>query len=542
MNVGDKASRSFWMQDAGAIQGTPLSADEACEVVVVGAGIAGLSTAYELSRLGRSVVVIDRGSIGFGMTARTTGHLATELDDRYSELIRIRGEDEARLYYDSQVTAVNRIEAICRDEGIQADFARVDGFLLAAMEDHRTQLEEEYRACQKIGIDVVWVDRAPVPAMETRKALRFPNQARFHPTRYLAGLARAILTRGGRIYADTAYVAHDETDRGIELRTERRAVIRATAAVFATNSPVNNMVTIHTKQIPNRTYVIASRVPKSSVPDALVWDTCDPYHYVRIQPLGPNEDLIIVGGEDHHSGEAYDMDQRLAKLEAWTRERYPAFATAEYRWSGQVLEPIDFMPFSGRNPGSRNVYIHSGDSGQGITNAVAGSLTILPLIIGEHSRYAGLLDPGRKPLTSTTSVVEFIRGQAKVVKDLAEYLGPSEVGSVDEIAPGQGAVLRDGLRRIACYKADDGSIIRRSAACTHLGCIVHWNPFENSWDCPCHGSHFTLDGQVLQGPALSPLASVSEEPATGSKQGTSGNPRQERDVATEATTAARGDH
>jgi glycine/D-amino acid oxidase-like deaminating enzyme/nitrite reductase/ring-hydroxylating ferredoxin subunit len=538
MNVGDKGSRSFWMQDVGAIQGPPLSADEACDVIVVGSGIAGLSTAYELSRFGRSVVVIDRGSIGFGMTARTTAHLSTELDDRYSGLIRTRGEDEARLYHDSQVTAVNRIEAICRDEGIQADFARVEGFLFAATEDHRSELEEEHDACRRIGVDVAWVDRAPVPALDTGKALRFPNQARFHPTKYMAGLARAILARGGRICGDTAYVAHDEIDQRVELRTERGGVIRAGAAVFATNSPVNNQVTIHTKQVPNRTYVIASRVPKNSVPDALIWDTCDAYHYVRIQPLGPNEDLIIVGGEDHHCGEAFDMDERFAKLEAWTHARYPAFATAEYRWSGQVLEPIDFIPFSGRNPGNRNVYIHTGDSGQGITNAVAGSLTILPLIIGEHSRYAGLFDPGRKSLFSTTSVVEFIRGQAKVVKDLAEYLGPSEVGSVDEIVPGQGAVLREGLSRIACYKAGDGSVIRRSAACTHLGCIVHWNPFEKCWDCPCHGSHFSPDGQVLNGPALTPLAAVSENPASGSKQGTGRDPHRERDAATEPT--ARG--
>ena len=227
MNVGDERSISCWMDLAPVIDASPLTQDAECDVVVIGSGIAGLSTAYELARFGRSVIVIDRGGIGNGMTARTTAHLATELDDFYSELIRVRGEDEARLYHDSQVTAVNRIEAICRDEGIDADFARVDGYLFPAEENHRSDLEEEYEACQKIGVEVEWVDRAPVPGVDTGRALRFPNQARFHPTKYLAGLARAIQGLGGRFYADTTHVGDEETDRGVEITSEAGPVIRA---------------------------------------------------------------------------------------------------------------------------------------------------------------------------------------------------------------------------------------------------------------------------------------------------------------------------
>jgi hypothetical protein len=293
MNVGDERSISCWMEETPVATASPLQSDQTCDVVVIGSGIAGLSTAYELSRFGRSVIVIDRGGIGCGMTARTTAHLATELDDFHCELIRVRGEDEARLYHDSQVAAVNRIEAICREEGIDSDFARVDGFLFPAEESHRSQLKEEYTACQKILVDVEWAERAPVPGIDTGRALRFPNQGRFHPTKYLAGLARAIVARGGRLYADTAFVSHDESNDGVEIATERGHTIRAGAAVFATNSPVNDKVTIHTKQIPDRTYAIAGRVPKGSVPDALVWDTYDAYHYVRLQPLSDTEDLIM---------------------------------------------------------------------------------------------------------------------------------------------------------------------------------------------------------------------------------------------------------
>ncbi|WP_026870600.1 FAD-dependent oxidoreductase [Inquilinus limosus] len=505
MNVGDEASRSFWMETAPTIEAPPLAADAECDVVVVGSGIAGLSTAYELARFGRHVIVVDRGRIGRGMTARTTAHLATELDDLYSELIRVRGEEEARLYYDSQVAAVNRIEAICREEGIDADFARVDGYLVPAEDSHRENLEQEYEACRSIGVDLEWADRAPMPGFGSGPVLRFPDQGRFHPGKYLAGLARAITACGGRLHSDTAYLGQKEIDGGVEIETEAGPRIRAAAAVFATNSPVNDKVAIHTKQLPNRTYVIAGRVAKGTVPDVLLWDTLDPYHYVRIQPLGDAEDLLIVGGEDHRSGEANDMEERFARLEAWAREHYPGFRDSDYRWSGQVLEPVDFMPFSGRNPGNPNIYIHSGDSGQGITNGVAGSLTILPLILGEDSRYAPVLDPARKP-AALAALAEFVRGQAGAVKNFAEYIRPGEVRSADELAPGEGAVIREGLRKIAVYKAEDGTVIRCSAVCTHMGCLVHWNRFEKCWDCPCHGSQFSPDGQVLNAPALEPLA------------------------------------
>jgi len=506
MNVGDERSSSCWMAELPAIAAPPLRNDAECDVLVVGSGIAGLSTAYELARFGRSVIVIDRGRIAAGMTARTTAHLASALDDYYAQLIKVRGEDEARLYHDSQVAAINRIEAICRDERIEADFQRVDGFLYAADQSGRRDLEEELEACRQIGVEVEWTDRAPVPGIDTGPALRFSRQARFHPLRYLAGLVRSCSGLGVRFHANTAYIGHDEKEDRVEVTTEEGAHVRASAVVFATNSPVNDKVLIHTKQEPMRSYAIAGAIPKGSVPDALVWDSLEAYHYVRLQPLGDGEDLLIVGGEDHRPGEANDMETRLAALESWTRQRYPTFGEVRYRWSGQVLEPIDYMPFTGRNPGDRHIYIHSGDSGQGITNGVAASLTLLPLVIGEDSRFATLFDPSRKSLLSRPSLGEFVRGQAGVVRNLAEYVTPGEIGSADELAPGEGAILRDGIAKIAVYKDQNGALLKCSAICTHVGCIVHWNSFERCWDCPCHGSHFAPDGSVLNGPAVRPLA------------------------------------
>ena len=512
MNVGDERSRSYWMATAPAIEAPPLERDAECDVAIVGAGIAGLSVAYELSRNGRAVIVIDRGRIGRGMTARTTAHLTTECDDRYSELIRVRGEDEARLYHASQVAAVDRIEAVVRDEAIDCDFARLDGYLFAAEEAHEKQLDEEYDACRTLGIgDVHWSERAPVPGLDTGRALRFGGQGRFHPTKYLAGLARAIVAHGGRLHSNTAYVSDEEKHGVVALETEGGASIRAEAAVFATNSPVNTKVAVHTKQVPYRTYVIAGRLPKAAVEDALVWDTWQKrgsdefYHYVRIQPLGDDADLLIVGGEDHRSGEADDMEDRFGRLEAWARRRYPDLGEIEYRWSGQVMETVDFMPFSGRNPGSGRIYIHTGDSGIGITHGVIGALTISELILGREARFARLLDPGRKPSASVPALTEFASGVAGAVRDFTEFVRPGDMSSVDELRPGQGAIIREGLSKIAAYRRQDGTLIRRSAACTHMGCVVQWNPFECCWDCPCHGSQFAPEGQVLNGPATKQL-------------------------------------
>jgi hypothetical protein len=499
---------SFWYEDVGLEKRPALATDADCDLVVIGSGIAGLSTAYEAARWGWKVIVIDRAeTIGGVMTPRTTAHLATELDDYYHYLIKAVGEDAARVYHESQVAAVNRIETICGDEGIDADFVRLDGYLVPAEPAHMRDLQTEYEVCQQIGVPVEWTANAPIRLAEGTRGLRFPDQGRFHPLKYVRGLIEAIERRDGRIFGGTVYVDHSEDGEGVTIETEAGRKIRSRAAVFATNSPVNDKVTIHTKQVPDRTYVIAGPLPKGAVADALIWDTLDSYHYVRLQPLGDTEDLLIVGGEDHHSGEATDMDERFAHLEKWARGHWPSLGEVRYRWSGQVMEPVDFMPFSGRNPGNRNIYVHTGDSGQGMTNGVAGALNIAALLFGQKAHFADVLDPSRKPKAGT-SLAEFVSGQAEAVKNLSEYLTGGELESTDELKPGEGAIVRDGLHKIAAYRDQGGKLIQRSAVCTHVGCIVHWNPLETCWDCPCHGSQFRPDGSVINGPAIRPLAKV----------------------------------
>ena len=338
---------SLWRAEFEPLPYGPLTGDVECDLVVVGSGIAGLSSAYEAARFGAKVIVIDRGDITGGMTARTTAHLASEIDDRYFDLIKVVGEDNARIYRESQVAAISRVEKICEDEGIDADFVRLPGYLVPAEAADHSELEQEFEACQRVGIDVEWSDTAPYPLADGSRALKFPNQGRFHPLKYCAGLALAIKRRGGQLFSHTAYISHDEDTDGVTIKTEGGPSIRAGAALFATNGPVNDKVKIHTKMMPMRTYAIAGRVPSGSVEDALVWDTLEPYHYVRLQPAGEGEDWLIVGGEDHRSGTANDMEDRFEKLEQWACQQLPAFERAEHHWSGQVMEPVDLLPYSG---------------------------------------------------------------------------------------------------------------------------------------------------------------------------------------------------
>jgi len=493
--------RSLW----GATAQTPLCAPLAegvhVEVCVVGAGIAGMTTAYLLAKAGRSVALLDDGPIGGGMTQMSSAHLTSMMDDRYFELERLHGSLGARLAAESHAAAIERIEAIAREERIGCEFERVEGYLFLAEGDTPETLERELDAAHRAGLGgVTRVERAPF-GFDSGACLRFPNQAQFHPLMYLAGLTQALHRYGGRVYTGSRA-------EGIEGGTPALArvgghLITADAIVVATNVPVNDRVAIHTKQAPYTTYVIGARVPRGSVPAVLAWDTGDPYHYVRIARVG-EDDLVVVGGEDHKSGQASDAAQRHERLEAWTRARFPMAGEVAFRWSGQIMETVDYLAFTGRNPMDHdNVYIHTGDSGMGLTHGTIAGILLSDLILGRPNPWAALYDPSRK---TVGAVREYTAENLNVARQYADWLTPGEVRSAEEIAEDSGAVLRRGLQKIAVYRDAHGALHERSAVCPHLGCIVHWNPSGKSWDCPCHGSRFDSRGGLIQGPANRDLA------------------------------------
>ena len=512
MKTDSGLSASIWMAAAEIPAEAALGEDVRADVCIVGAGIAGITTAYLLARAGTSVVVVDDGPVAGGETCRTTAHLVTALDDRYEELERVHGADGARLAAESHAAAIDTIEAIVAAERIDCDFERVDGYLVATPGEGKVALRRELGAAHRAGLAAVeYVERVPYDGYAFGGALRFPAQAQFHVLKYMAGVTAAARRHGATIHTAT-HAARIEGGAGARVETSAGRVITAGTVVVATNTPVNDVVAIHTKQAAYRTYVIGARVPSGAVPRILLWDTASPYHYVRVHSARDAhgrraEDLLIVGGEDHKTGQADDAAARHARLEAWTRERFPMAGAIERRWSGQVMQSIGGLGFIGRNPmDCDNVLIASGDSGTGMTHGTIAGMLLSDLILGRENPWASLYDPSR---ISIRSAGRFVRETLNVGAQYADLLTGGDVDSPDDIATGDGAVIRRGLSKVAVYRGERGALYEHSAVCPHLGGIVAWNALEKSWDCPCHGSRFDKrDGHVVNGPAITGLAKV----------------------------------
>ncbi|HEV3036571.1 MAG TPA: FAD-dependent oxidoreductase [Candidatus Angelobacter sp.] len=504
---------SIWEEDSKSTsRASSLQTDTSADVCVIGAGIAGLTAAYLLAREGKSVIVLDDGDIGGGETGRTTAHLSNALDDRYYELERLHGRAGAQLAAHSHTAAIDTIEAIIRDENISCDFTRLDGFLFVPPMESLDELEREWNAARRAGVSVEWAERAPLEHFDTGPCLRFPRQGQFHPLKYLYALAQSIERHGSKIFTSThAQDVHAGAPARVE--TSHGPQVLANAVVIATNAPISETYGLYTANVPYRTYAIAVPVARGKVTRALYWDTPDPYHYVRLQRSEEHKDvdLLIVGGEDHKTGQADNYAERFERLEAWTRERFPKFDSVAFRWSGQVLEPIDGLAFIGKHPlGRQNVYIASGDSGHGMTHGTIAGLLLRDLIMGRDNPWAGLYDPSRITLRA---FAELARENINVGAQLTDWVKDPDVASLDQIAPGQGATVQSGWMKLAVYRDQTGAYHRRSAVCPHLGCIVSWNSAEKSWDCPCHGSRFDPYGVVINGPANNNLDMPQENRA-----------------------------
>lgn len=494
----------------------PLRESTSTDVVVVGGGIAGLTTAYLLSKEGLKVLVLEDGELASGESGRTTAHLSNALDEGYVTLEHLFGAEGARLAAESHTTAIDTIERIVLAEGIECGFTRLDGYLFLPEGGTTQELTAERDAAHRAGLtDVAYLPSAGLVGFDTGECLHWPQQGQFHILPYLAGLAAAITRRGGRICTHT-HVSEVYGGTSARVLTEDGAEVKARKAiVVATNTPFNDRVVLHTKQAAYRTYVVAARVPKGSVARALYWDTADPYHYIRIQedptdlPDGqPAYDLLLVGGEDHKTGQDPDPEARLRCLEAWVRARFAMVTDFAYRWSGQVMEPQDGLAFAGRNPlDTDNVFVITGDSGHGMTHGTLGPLLIADLIQGRSNPWAALYDPARITM-QRESVQEFLKENVNVALEYTALLTGGDVATAADIPAGAGAVLRRGLSKVAVYKDEQGTTHECSALCPHLGCVVHWNSLEKSWDCPCHGSRFTALGELLSGPANTGLAAL----------------------------------
>lgn len=462
-------SLSLWHATANSAHQETLSEPpNTVDVCVVGAGIAGLTAAYMLMQEGKSIAVIDMGDIGGGETGQTSAHLSPILGTRYYDLVDMHGQDGAMAIADAHSSAIDIIESIVKKENIECDFERVDGYLFLGPEDTKENLDKECVTLQAIGIACDAVDGIPGVEFESGPAIRVHRQARFHPMKYVVGVTDALRKGGATVVRGKVTEFKDED--GVRLVvTEDGCTIKAHDVIVASNSPVNSLVSYHTKQVAYRTYVVALRISKGLVPTHLMWDTAEPYHYVRTAPLNENEEMLIVGGEDHKTGHHEEGASPWHAIERWARKHYPQSGEVEFRWSGQVMESIDGIGFNGRD-NDDHTYVITGDSGNGLTNGTLGARIVTDMIMGRENAWAKTFEAGRIPVKSAG---DWLAGAGNAVVHLAERV-------VSGNAP----------------------------TCTHLGCVLSWNDAEKSWDCPCHGSRYDARGKVLHGPAVTNLTEL----------------------------------
>jgi len=513
--VSSGYTKSYWFETQGNHAKTAeipdefptLSSDQTSDVCVIGGGIAGLTQSYLLACAGKSVVLLEDGLIGSGESGRTTAHIFNGLDDRYVHVAQKFGKEAAKTVAESQSAAIELIQMIVDNEKIDCDFARLSGYLFAGKNWSEKQIKEEYEAAQEAGLPVKLVNSAP--DFSTGLAVEFPNQAIFHMNKYLAGLALACKKRGVKIFTRThAKEAEGGKNNKATVTSTEGYKVNCNYIVQATNVPMNDTVTMWLKMKPYRSYAVAAKIPKGTVSNSLWWDSEDPYHYVRLsRGTDDSHDIMIVGGEDHPVGQAHNFEERYENLYKWAKEKFPQLGQVTNQWSGQVTEPLDGIAFLGRNPGDYdNVFLITGDSGMGMTNATLGAMINTDLILGKPNPYAKLHDPSRQ--TITHDLKETLTENLNTQVQFLDWIKPSEVKDIEDIKPGCGAVIRNGISKAAVYRDENGQIHSRSAVCPHLGAIVHWNESEKSWDCPAHGSRFNACGTPINGPSNKPLPPV----------------------------------
>jgi glycine/D-amino acid oxidase-like deaminating enzyme/nitrite reductase/ring-hydroxylating ferredoxin subunit len=498
--VEERTHKSLWTVTAPARRYPALTGELEVDVVVIGGGIAGLTTAWLLKQEGKRVAVVEMHRLLTGQTGQTTAHLTELLDTPYATLMTDFGEKGARMAAESSRAAIEKIAGLVERLRISCGFQRLPGFRYAETEQEARELEREATAARQAGLMCSLTEEVPLP-YRVRLALRVEDQAQFHPREYLLALAEGVQGDGSYIFEETQVV---ELNEGVPCRVHTsKGVITCRDVVEATTTPLNR-VFLHTKLYPYRTYAVAARLA-APLEAGLYYDSQDPYHYIRTQRV-EGVDYLIVGGEDHKVGTEEDTERCFKALEEYTRRRFPV-TELTHRWSGQVIEPADGLAYIGRNSGSRHVWVATGFSGTGMTFGTLSGMILTDLILGRQNPYAALYDATRvKPKAGAK---DFIQENAEVAfRFVADRLAKPQGHDLSEVPPGEGRILEVDGKKVAVFREEQGGAVHAvSPVCTHLGCHVHWNKAERSWDCPCHGSRFSPTGEVLNGPAVKGLPS-----------------------------------
>jgi glycine/D-amino acid oxidase-like deaminating enzyme/nitrite reductase/ring-hydroxylating ferredoxin subunit len=496
------AATSYWMDSAPGTPFPALDADAEVDVVVIGAGIAGLCTAWELTRAGKRVAVLEAGRVAAGVTGFTTAKLTALHSLVYDRLRRTRGPEGARLYAQSQSDAVEHVASVAAELGIDCDLERVPAFTYAEDPERAELIRAEADAAREAGLPASYVTETGLP-FPVAGAVRVEDQAQFHPRKYLLALAADLTAHGGRIHEQTRATGLTEGSP-CRVTTQTGRTVTARDVVVATHYPVFDRALLFTRLSPHRELVVAAPLPADRDPGGMYITPENDTRSVRTAPLGDGRRLLIVTGESFLPGTGDTVD-RFERLAGWARERFPGTEIA-YRWAAQDNDPTDTVPLVGPfHPGARHTFVATGFGGWGMSGGVMAGRLLAALLTGGKLPWADLYDP-RRLASLLREAPAFLRHQAVVGRHfVGDRVHGAQADSVADVAPGTGAVVDVDGRRCAVYRAEDGTVHAVSARCTHLGCLVAFNPAERSWDCPCHGSRFAPSGEVLEGPANRPL-------------------------------------
>lgn len=474
------------------------------DVVIVGGGITGISTALLLQEAGFKCVLLEAGSLCFGTTGGTTAHLNTILDTPYTTLIKNFGKEKADLVARCVESAIALVRENCEKYGIEAEFEEQTAYLFSQNDDQTRELEDIRAASTDVGIPVEYTDEMPI-SIDRQKILAIHGQAKFHPTRYVLGLAKAFEDLGGQIL-ELCRVTDAENNDLVTVHTDL-GDITCSYLIYATHIPPGVNL-LNTRCAPYRSYAMALTL-KGEYPDGLIYDMYDPYHYYRTQVID-GKPYLIVGGEDHKTGHEENTEACFLRLESHIR-KYFTVDKVVYKWSSQYFEPVDGLPYIGHLPGSPgNILVATGFGGNGMVYSGVSALLFRSLLLNISTPYPDVFDPNRlKPIAGFSN---FVRENIDVAKKWVGKLLPADkLSSFADMAPGEGHVVKVEGETIALYKNDQGELIALSPTCTHMGCHVAWNNAESSWDCPCHGARYSIDGTVLTGPADRDLEKISLE-------------------------------
>jgi glycine/D-amino acid oxidase-like deaminating enzyme/nitrite reductase/ring-hydroxylating ferredoxin subunit len=485
-----------WYEGAEALQLPPLDGDTSCDVCIVGAGITGLTLAHQLVAAGRSVVVVEARTVAGGVTGRTSGHLTAVLDRDLVSLRRKFGQEGLLSVLQGSMAAIDHIEQVCRAEGMQSAFRRVPGTRYSEKSDEADTLRAETEVARACGLDASFHEAAELPF--ARAAMRVENQGQLNAVWYTRGLARAIVARGGRIFEDTRVVGVQDGPTCV-VETERGRVT-AGAVVLASHTPISLRVPMHTRIAPYMSYVLGATLT-GPPPAGLWWDTMEPYHYTRTCELPDGRTILVIGGEDHKTGQEPDTRARYTALETYARARFP-IAQVEYAWCDEVFESTDGLPYIGRLGTHENLYAATGYAGNGLTFGTLGALGLANLLLGGEGKAIAHVRPQR--VGGLGALGDYAKENANVAWHMvADRLRAG--GSLDDLPNGEGRTVRVGTQSVAVFRDDRGVLHTRSAVCPHLGGVVQWNRADCTWDCPLHGSRFAATGEMIEGPATRDL-------------------------------------